>query len=116
MFVCAGFSALPFAGFAGAAGGGVPLCAELLALFKAPEEAAAAECNTGAGKGRPEQPGSPEVNNSTGEGCRLQGPVQCGGQHTLPLPHNQAGWCPSFTRHRQQLLVPGQGCLHCRHD
>lgn len=68
--VCAGYGALPFAGFAGAAGGGVPLCAELLALFRAPEEAAAAERNTGADKDRPEQPGSPEVNNSTGQGWR----------------------------------------------
>jgi hypothetical protein len=81
--VCAGFGELPFAGFAGAAGGGVPLCAELLALFKAPEEAAAAEHNTGGGKGKPEQPGSPEVNNSTGEEWHLLGPGPCGGQLTM---------------------------------
>lgn len=46
---------------------GVPLCRELAALFKGPEEAAAAERTAGGAKGQPEQPGSPEVNNSTGE-------------------------------------------------
>lgn len=43
------------------------LCPELAALFKAPAEAAAETHAGGAGKGRPYQPGSPEVNNSMGE-------------------------------------------------
>lgn len=46
---------------------GVPLCRELAALFKGPEEAAAAERTAAGAKGSPQQPGSPEVNNSTGE-------------------------------------------------
>jgi hypothetical protein len=67
----------PAVGFAGGLqplSGGVPLCPELLALFKALAEAAAAAArNTRAGKGRPEEPSSPEVNNSTGVPDRLSG-------------------------------------------
>jgi hypothetical protein len=60
MHVCAGI------GFAA----GMPLCPELMALFKAPAEAAAAAEKTGADKGRGHHPSSPEVNNSTG-GCAV---------------------------------------------